>query len=186
MSTLTIGKLLVECVQGDIVQQPDMDVIVNAANAELMPGGGWPAPFIGPAALGWRRNVLRWHRSAQGRRSSRAHIVCPIGTSFIAWDRSMVANAPADVLLASCYQQALALADDHHVSSIAFPGIFTGAFGYPMEPAAWVALGTVISQAAGLSSVTHVRVVLHAPADLAVHESVLATLIRQRFPGTHM
>jgi O-acetyl-ADP-ribose deacetylase (regulator of RNase III) len=40
VSSLTIGKLVIQCVQGDIVQQPDVDVIVNAANAELPPGGG--------------------------------------------------------------------------------------------------------------------------------------------------
>ncbi|HUF81807.1 MAG TPA: macro domain-containing protein [Burkholderiales bacterium] len=93
-------------------------------------------------------------------------------------------DEPSDRLLASCYELALRLADEHRAASIAFPAISTGAFGYPMQAAAMVALGTIAAQAASLSALTLVRFVLHTRGDLTIHESMLAELIRRRFePG---
>jgi O-acetyl-ADP-ribose deacetylase (regulator of RNase III) len=183
MSSLTIGKLIVECFHGDIVQQPDMDAIVNAANAELMPGGGVAGAI---------------HRAAGPGLASECRPLAPIrpGEAVLTGahrlpNRFVIhclgpvygRDEPSGSLLASCYQQALSLADDHQLSSIAFPAISTGAFGYPVEPAARVALGTVVSQADTLASVTRVRFVLHTRSDLTIHETVLADLIQHRFPG---
>lgn len=59
---------------------------------------------------------------------------------------------------------------------MAFPAISTGAFGYPPEPAARVALSTVIETASSLESVKLVRCVLFSESDLAVHQRVLEEL----------
>jgi O-acetyl-ADP-ribose deacetylase (regulator of RNase III) len=56
-------------------------------------------------------------------------------------------DKPSDVLLASCYRNALKLAEGHGITSIAFPAISTGIFGYPVEEAARVALSTVLAEA---------------------------------------
>jgi O-acetyl-ADP-ribose deacetylase len=181
---VTIGRLLIECVEGDIVQQPDVDAIVNAANAELMPGGGVAGAIhrgAGPA-LAEECAPMAPIRPGQAVITG-AH---RLPNRYVIHCRGPIYghDAPADQLLASCYQQALTLADDHGLSSVAFPAISTGAFGYPMEPAAGVALGAVASRAGTLSSVTRVRFVLRTAADRVVHEAVLATLIRERFPGT--
>lgn len=184
MSSVAIGSLIIECIQGDIVQQPDMDAIVNAANAELLPGGGVAGAIhraAGPglaaecrpfAPIGPGQAVL-----TGGHRLPNRYVIHCLGPVY-------GRDEPADVLLASCYQQALALAEDHRVASIAFPAISTGAFGYPMEPAARVALGTIVAHAGRVASPMHIRFVLHASPDLAIHETVLADLIRRRFPGT--
>jgi O-acetyl-ADP-ribose deacetylase len=183
MSHLSIGPLLLECLEGDIVRQRDMDAIVNAANAELMPGGGVAGAIHRAAGPGLAAECASLAPIRPGQavltgahRLPNRHIIHCLGPVY-------GRDAPADALLASCYQQALTLADAHRLSSIAFPAISTGAFGYPIEPAARIAISSVVSHAATLSSVAHVRFVLHTPADLAVYEAVLADLIRQRFPG---
>lgn len=81
-------------------------------------------------------------------------------------------DEPADELLASCYREALRLAEDHGVRSIAFASISTGAFGYPMEEAARISFGTIRREAGGLKSVRHIRFVLYSEADRDLHERV--------------
>ncbi len=85
-------------------------------------------------------------------------------------------DEPAGELLAGCYRNALQLAEQNRITSIAFPVISTGAFGYPMEPAARVAFRTVTAVLPRLSSVKHIRFVLFHDADVDVHESVLEDL----------
>jgi len=177
VGTRAIGPVAVECIQGDITRQPDMDVIVNAANAALMPGGGVAGAI---------------HRAAGRGLAEECHPLAPIEpgeavmTSAHRLPNRQVIHClgpvygrdePSDRLLASCYRQALRLADAHRLSSIAFPAISTGVFGYPMEPAARVAIGVVVAEARSLASVVHVRFVLHSASDLAVHESVLEELV---------
>jgi O-acetyl-ADP-ribose deacetylase (regulator of RNase III) len=82
-------------------------------------------------------------------------------------------DLPSDALLASCYRNALDLADANGLESIAFPAISTGVFGYPAADAARVALGTVAQEAASLESVKRIRFVLYDEAALDVHERAL-------------
>ncbi len=82
-------------------------------------------------------------------------------------------DEPADALLASCYRRALALAEEHAVTSIAFPAISTGAFGYPLRAAARIALQTVIERAPALESVRRIRFVLFDAASLEAHRDAL-------------
>ncbi len=84
---------------------------------------------------------------------------------------------PSDVLLASCYRNALKLAEEHGIPSIAFPAISTGIFGYPVEEAARVAFSTVLAEVPNLSSVKLIRFVLFSKADLDVCERQLSELV---------
>ena len=77
------------------------------------------------------------------------------------------------MLLGDCYRNALGLAEEHGLASIAFPAISTGAFGYPLRLAARMAIGTVADKAGTLSVVRTVRFVLHDDAALQVHCEVL-------------
>jgi O-acetyl-ADP-ribose deacetylase (regulator of RNase III) len=85
-------------------------------------------------------------------------------------------DKPEDKLLADCYRNALKLADEHEIDSIAFPAISTGIFGYPVEEAAEVALKTVKEVIPALKHVKLIRFVLHSDFDLKVHEKVLESL----------
>lgn len=86
-------------------------------------------------------------------------------------------DEPSAELLALCYENALQLADQNEIDSIAFPAISTGAFGYPMEPAARVAFRTVIKTLPRLSAVNLVRFVLYHEDDLQIHQRVLEGLL---------
>lgn len=154
-----VGNLEIDCRRGDIAAQPDIACVVNAANAELMPGGDLALAPIKPGQA-----VITGGHNLPNR-----HVIHCLGPVY-------GRDEPAADLLASCYREALALADRHDIDSIAFPAISTGIFGYPAEPAAEVALKTVIAQAAGLSAVRRVRFVLFDGASLALHEAVLARL----------
>ena len=83
-------------------------------------------------------------------------------------------DRPEAELLARCYRNALALAEENGVSSVAFPAISTGAFEYPVGEAADVALRTVRYASEGLRAVRLVRFVLFSEGDLRAHESALS------------
>ena len=82
-------------------------------------------------------------------------------------------DSPEDVLLANCYRNALKIADEHHIGSIAFPAISTGIFGYPMEEAAQITFRTIKSLLSKLTHVKRIRFVLHDRNALSVYEKYL-------------
>jgi O-acetyl-ADP-ribose deacetylase len=84
---------------------------------------------------------------------------------------------PQSELLADCYRNSLALAEERGINSVAFPAISTGVFGYPKAEAAEVALRTVIEEAESLRSVRLVRFVLFGEEDRRVYEDALARLL---------
>lgn len=165
-----------ECVRGDITSQPDLDAIVNAANAQLRIGGGVAGAIHRAAGPGLEEEcrplapiepgeaVVTGAHELPNRRV--IHCLGPV------WGE----DEPADELLASCYRNALGLAEAEGLASVGFPAISTGAFGYPLEEAARVALGTVWEAAPELDSVGLVRFVLFGDRALAVHEEALSEL----------
>ena len=82
-------------------------------------------------------------------------------------------DEPSDRLLADCFRNALRLADQRDLSSIAFPAISTGVFGYPLRDAAAVAMKTVADTLADLNSVRLVRFVLFSDQDLSIFDEAL-------------
>jgi len=155
-----LNDIIIECVQGNIVHQADMDAIVNAANARLRIGGGVAGAIHQAAGPGLEREC----RSLAPIRPGEAVIsgAHNLPNRFVIHCLGPVygVDEPSDTLLASCYREALQRAEENGVSSIAFPAISTGAFGYPMELAARVALKTVLDTLPELSSIKHVRFVL--------------------------
>lgn len=167
------GNLTVELVSGDITRQPDVDCVVNAANAQLMPGGGVAGAIHRAAGPGLKEECrpLAPIRPGQavitaGHNLPNEHVIHCLGPVY-------GEDEPANDLLADCYRNALRLAEKEGITSIAFPSISTGVFGYPMEEAARVALETVKQEAAKLEQVKLVRFVLYGRQALAIHEEAL-------------
>jgi O-acetyl-ADP-ribose deacetylase len=174
---MVIDGVRIECVQGNIVEQPDIDTIVNAANAWLAPGGGVAGAIhraAGPS-LAEECRPLAPIRPGEAvitgaHRPPNKHVIHCLGSVY-------GVDKPSDVLLASCYRNALKLAEEHSIPSIAFPAISTGVFGYPVEEAARVAISTILAEAPGLSSVKLIRFVLFSKMDLEVCERLLSELV---------
>ena len=176
MPARRFGRLLLECVQGNIADQPGMDAIVNAANAQLLPGAGVAGAIHRAAGSGLAEECRPLAPIAPGEavitgahRLPNRHVIHCLGPVY-------GRDQPSDALLASCYRNALRLADGRGLTSVAFPAISTGVFGYPLEAAAEVAFAAVLKDAPALSTVRHVRFVLFGSGDLAVYERLLDAL----------
>ena len=128
----------------------DVDAIVNAANERMLGGGGVDGAIhraAGPQLLETCRALPEIRpgvrcptgesRITPGFRLPARHVIHTVGP---VWQGGR-SGEPA--LLASCYRTALALAGKHEIRTIAFPAISCGVYGYPLEEAAEVALGTV-------------------------------------------
>lgn len=166
-----------ELALGDIARQPDVEAVVNAANAELGPGGGVAGAL---------------HRAAGPGLAAEAQPLGPIrpGEAVLTGGHGLPnryvihvlgpvygRDEPAAGLLAAGYRNALDLAEKHGIASVAFPAISTGIFGYPVEEAAEVALSEVLARMPDLRAVRLVRFVLFGEADLDAHRRVLRRLI---------
>lgn len=176
MITREIHGVTVECVQGNIAAQPNMDAIVNAANAQLRTGGGVAGAIHRAAGPGLEAECrpLAPIRPGQAvitgaHRLPNRYVIHCLGPVY-------GRDNPSDVLLASCYRNALELAEAKGVTSVAFPAISTGVFGYPMQDAARVAFTTILNEIPRLSSVKRIRFVLYGAEDLQIHAQALSAL----------
>lgn len=173
MSRRQIHGLTVECVQGDIANQPDMDAVANAANAQLMPGGGVAGAIHRGAGPGLAEECRPLAPISPGEAViTGAH---NLPNSYVIHCLGPVhgRDEPSDDLLAACYRRALELAEAKGLASVAFPSISTGAFGFPMDRAARIAIRAVMEQAPRLTSVKLVRFVLFSKGDQSVFAKAL-------------
>lgn len=176
MTQRTIGKTTLRLVQGDLTTQK-VDAIVNAANSSLMGGGGVDGAIHragGPAILDECKAIL----SKSGRlptgqavitsagRMPAKHVVHTVGPI---WHGG---TANEEELLASAYRNSLKVAAQNGCRTVAFPSISTGAYGFPIERAARIALSAIIAEVPN-HDLDEVRVVLFMPADLQVYEQAL-------------
>jgi O-acetyl-ADP-ribose deacetylase len=177
MTRRKLHGVTIACVQGNIAHQPDMDAVVNAANAELRIGGGVAGAIHCAAGPGLEEEC----RSLAPIRPGQAVITgghnLPNRSVIHCLGPVYGRDDPAERLLASCYRNALQLAEQNDIASIAFPAISTGAFGYPMEPAARIALKAILNELPRLSSVKHICIVLFNEADQQLHAQVLEEFI---------
>ena len=167
-----------EIVDGDITKQ-QVDAIVNAANSSLLGGGGVDGAI---------------HRAAGPRllEECRGLGGCPTGEARITGGYNLPARwvihtvGPVwrdglhgeDDLLASCYRNSFALATEHGVRSIAFPSISTGAYGFPLDRAARIALREANALAAS-AALERVVAVCFGQRALNVYQRALADVENQ-------
>ena len=171
----------IELVQGDITRQ-EVDAIVNAANSSLLGGGGVDGAIHragGPAILEECRQIRATSgplppgkavATTAGRLGARyvIHTVGPI------WSGGHQGEAET---LGSCYRAALGIADEFGLSSVAFPAISTGAYGYPVDEAARVAVGAVTAGVESASSIRDIRFVLFDAETLRAFEAAARSLL---------
>jgi O-acetyl-ADP-ribose deacetylase (regulator of RNase III) len=171
-----LGALTVDCIRGDITSQGDVEAVVNAANARLAPGGGVAGAIHRAAGPGLAEEAVPLGPIEPGEAVITGAHGLPNGYVIHTLGPVYGQDRPETVLLARCYRNSLALAEDNGVASIAFPAISTGIFGYPVEEAAETALQTVREEAERLEVVRLVRFVLFGERDLEAHERVLSGL----------
>lgn len=168
-----VDGLTLELEHGDITRQKDFTAIVNAANAQLRTGGGVAGAIHRAAGPGLAEECQQ-HAPIEpgqcvvssGHQLPNPFVIHCLGPVY-------GQDKPEAELLASCYREALRLAEEHEMESVAFPALSTGAFGYPMEEAARIAIDTVIDAAAELEKVKRVRFVLWGEDALRAHEKAL-------------
>lgn len=168
-----IGEVIIECVQGDIADQRDLDAVVNAANAELRIGGGVAGAIHEAAGPELEEACQPLAPIAPGEavitdafNLPNKHVIHCLGPVY-------GRDEPAADLLAACYRNALNLAEQHKLKSIGFPSISTGAFGYPMKDAAMVAFETVGDVARDLEHATLIRFIVFDSHALSIHAEAM-------------
>jgi O-acetyl-ADP-ribose deacetylase (regulator of RNase III) len=158
------GKALEFHGPADITKE-STDAIVNAANSSLLGGGGVDGAIHragGPSILKECERIVREiGRLPAGRavltaggRLPAKYVIHTVGPIYRG-GRTGEAQT-----LASCYRESIRVADEHGIASISFPSISTGAYGYPVEQAAQVAVVTTGQALYSASSVRQVRFVL--------------------------
>jgi O-acetyl-ADP-ribose deacetylase len=161
--------------RGDITTH-DVDAVVNAANSGLMGGGGVDGAILragGPAQLAARQAL----RDRIGSLPTGQAAVTEAGDMLARWVIHVVGPVytPAEDrahLLASCYGEALRVADELGARTVAFPAVSAGIYGWPIDSAADIAVGTVRRTA---SNVEEARFVLFNDATYAAFDRALHT-----------
>ncbi len=169
----------IECASGDIAGQEDMIAVVNAANAQLKPGGGVAGAL---------------HRAAGPGLEEECRSLAPIkpGEAVITGGHNLPnryvihclgpvygKDKPEEKFLADCYRNALRLAEEKEIDSVAFPSLSTGAFGYPMEDAAEIAFRTIKEVIPELNEVKYLRFVLRGGQAIEIHQQCLEKVFGQ-------
>jgi len=177
MKSMKVGHGTIALKEGDITEQ-GTEAIVNAANSGLMGGGGVDGAIHsagGPAILKeCKRIIAKMDRlkpgqaviTTAGRLPSKyvIHTVGPV------WHGGKSGEAAT---LASCYRESLRLAMEKRIRTISFPSISTGAYGYPIDEAAAVALGAVRSFLEGNEGIDEVVFVLWGKEAYEAYERAL-------------
>jgi O-acetyl-ADP-ribose deacetylase (regulator of RNase III) len=166
----------IQCLQGDIVQQTDISAVVNAANARLQTGGGVAGAIHRAAGPGLAEECRPLAPISPGEAVITAAHELPNDYVIHCLGPVYGRDEPSDKLLADCYRNALAIAAERDIDSVALPALSTGAFGYPMGEAADIAVRTVHAFLEEHQVPRLVRFVLFDQAAVSAHRQALEQL----------
>lgn len=166
---------------GNITGQ-EVDAIVNAANRTLLGGGGVDGAIhlaAGPALLEECRALggcaTGEAKITGGHRLPARHVIHTVGPVYGSGGEDKAR------LLASCYRRSLELASEHGLTSIAFPAISCGVYGYPMAEACEVAISIVGDYIESHPEIADIRFVLFSEPDHKLYQKALEKFFRR--PG---
>jgi O-acetyl-ADP-ribose deacetylase (regulator of RNase III) len=165
----------IEIQQGDITKLA-VDAIVNAANTKLLGGGGVDGAIhraAGPKLLEECRTIggcpTGEARITRGYNLAARYVIHTVGPVY--------AGKPKDSqLLTSCYVNSLKLAVENNLTTIAFPAISCGVYGYPIEDACKIAVDTSCEFLKGNPSLKKIIFIQFSPKDYAVYEVYLKSI----------
>lgn len=168
----------IELTKANIAAQPDLDVVVNAANAQLAPGGGVAGAIHEVAGPGLYQECRKLSPIKPGEavitgayNLPNKYIIHCLGPVF-------GRDKPEDDLLAACYRNSLQLAEEKSLTSIGFPAISTGIFGYPSQLAVGVVFNTVLAEIPKLEHLKKLKFVVFNDRDLQLYKSELKKMDR--------
>lgn len=172
--TPTLAKRKMKAIQADIATLR-VDAIVNAANASLLGGGGVDGAIhyaAGPELLEECRLLSGCSvgdaKITKGYKLPAKYVIHTVGPVWHGW------NAGESAQLTSCYRRCLEVARENGVRTIAFPAISTGVYGYPLEEATEIAVGTVRDFLKGSTSPIEVIFCCFSERDLSVYKRCVA------------
>jgi O-acetyl-ADP-ribose deacetylase len=181
--TFANRKILELAGPADITKETT-EAIVNAANSSLLGGGGVDGAIHragGPSILEeCKRIVAKIGTLSPGKavitaggRLPPKYVIHTVGPVYRAGTQREAET------LASCYRESIRMADDHGIRSLAFPAISTGAYGYPVDQAAAVAIRAVIDTLPGARHVDLVRFVLFDVSDCKLYVAAAEKIARE-------
>jgi O-acetyl-ADP-ribose deacetylase (regulator of RNase III) len=164
-----------EAVQADITTL-SVDAIVNAANSTLLGGGGVDGAIHRAAGPQLREECKTLNgcktgeaKITKGHNLPAKHVIHTVGPVYSR-------DPQPEVLLANAYRNSLRIAAEHQLSSIAFPSISTGVYGYPIEEAARIAVATIRQHMTANAYPERVMLVAFGDEDYAVIKAAIANL----------
>ncbi|MDH7502322.1 MAG: O-acetyl-ADP-ribose deacetylase [Verrucomicrobiota bacterium] len=169
-----------QVIEGDITRQ-NVDAIVNAANTTLLGGGGVDGAIhraAGPELLAECRTIggcpTGQARLTRGYRLPAKWVIHTVGPVWHGGDRG------EDELLANCYRNSLGLAIQHGLKTIAFPAISTGAYGFPLERAARIAVRECLSFLRKHPEFGEIRLVCFGTRAFDAYKAALAESVQEQ------